>query len=210
MSKSLIFFIVLLFYAKSFANAAAYSLGEPRFYGNGCNKNNTGFALSPDASVLSILFDEYKLEVDEESKSIYKNKNCIVVVPIKLPKGRKIGVSHLDYRGYVSLPDKASADIISTISLVAPHPFFRHHYNFLHTGLSRKSFRGPADEEFTLNTKSRNIFYSGCGGTAYLYLNSSMTVRSNRQKEYSLLTMDSLDVSHEEGTSLHLSTRPCR
>ncbi len=211
MNYLFIFTAVLLFCLKSLVHAAdTFSLGEPRFYGGGCKKENTSFALSPDASVLSVLFDEYKVEVDEDSRSTYKYKNCIVVLPIKLKKGYKIGVSSLDYRGYVSLPEKASADVLSSISMVSPHPRFPHFYYFLHNGYQKKSFRGPADEEFLMNQRSKSVYYSGCGGTAYLYLNSSITIRSNRAKEYSLLTLDSLDISQDEGTSINLSARSCR
>lgn len=210
MNKYIILSAVFFFYLKSFAFGASYSLGEPKFYGSGCKKDTTAFTLSPDAAVLSILFDDYKAEISEDSRSITQSKNCIVVVPIKLPKGMQIGVSHLDYRGYISLPDSAKGEILSSISMVKPHAWFPHFYHHLHSSVSKMSFRGPADEEFNLNHQSKTIYYSSCGGTAYLLLNSNIMLRSNRDKEYSLLTMDSVDISHEQGTSLHFKKRSCR
>lgn len=174
------------------------SLGRPGYGGTGCPKGSASVTLSPDAKELSIIFDEYLVEAGGFERRIAR-KNCNIAIPVHVPQGFAVSIIDVDYRGYVSLPRRAQAR-------------FSAEYFFAGQRGPRltKTFRGYTDEDFLVENKLGlySLVWSRCGDDVNLRVNTSMLVRSNRQNEEALATVDSADFS--AGIVYQLQWKRCR
>lgn len=179
----------------STAQAGIY-LGHPGYGGNGCPSGSASTTLSPDGKSLSILFDEYFVEAGGRKR--IARKSCNIAIPVHVPQGMSISIVDVDYRGYVSLPRGGQGK-------------FRAEYFFAgRKGPTfQKRFRGGFDDDYTLSSPLAlsALVWSRCGADVNLRVNTSMMVRSNRQKDDALATVDSADFN--AGVVYHLKWKRC-
>lgn len=175
-------------------------LGDPGYGGNGCPQGSASAILSPDQKSLSILFDEYYVEAGggKNSKKLAR-KSCNVAIPVHVPQGFSVSIVDVDYRGYLSLPRGARA------TFSAEYFFAGRRGPKL-----RESFRGEMDDEYMIEDKLglAALVWSNCGADVNLRVNTSLMVRTNRQKQEALGTVDSADFS--AGLVYHLKWKRCR
>jgi hypothetical protein len=177
------------------AQAGIY-LGHPGYGGNGCPAGSATTTLSPDGKSLSILFDEFFVEAGGRKR--IARKSCNIAIPVHVPQGMSVSIVDVDYRGYVSIPRGGQGK-------------FRAEYFFAgNRGPTfQKRFRGGFDDDYTLSSPLAlsALVWSRCGADVNLRVNTSMMVRSNRQKDDALATVDSADFN--AGLVYHLKWKRC-
>lgn len=80
--------------------------------GSGCSNTSASAAISPDSRALSILFDNYMVEIgngSENQNSTSLQKNCRIQISLQVPKGWTYSLEAIDHRGFASVPASAWA-----------------------------------------------------------------------------------------------------
>jgi len=184
MKTSILLLSALILSAPVFA-AGDISLGEPGYGGTGCPDGTVSVTLSPDQKSLSLLFDQYQVEVGGETGKSFDRKSCNIAIPVFVPQGLSVSILKIDFRGFNHLPKYGSSQ-------------FNVEYFFAGTRgpAFRRDFRGPLDEDYLINNelKAEAIVWSGCGADVNLRTNSSMRVKTVSNKE-AMASIDSEDVS---------------
>ena len=189
-------------------------IGRVRVRGAGCPAGTTSVSLSPDKKTLTLLFDQFSNEVGGDTGKKREVKRCRVVAPLKIPRGLKVAVVALDYRGYNSLPQGART------RLRTAH-FFSHRQNGDRRAkkvVRKFDFKGPLDDEFLVTSEAEsNMIWSACGKNTRMGFVTALRTRTNRQGEEALSTVDSIDgvigsSSHDAKNRLkyHLFWKRCR
>ena len=125
-------------------------------------------------------------------------KSCNIAIPVHVPQGFSVSIIDVDYRGYVSLPRGAQARLSSQYFLAGQRgPRYT------------KTFRGGFDDEYLVQDSIGLVgtVWSACGDSVNLRVNTSMMIRTNRQKQDALATVDSADFS--SGLIYHLKWKKC-
>jgi hypothetical protein len=76
--------------------------------GEGCPQGTVTTILSPDASVLTVLFDAFETRVGADVGN--SKKKCDVTVRIKKPRLWSFAIESVDFRGFVHLDDGVRAE----------------------------------------------------------------------------------------------------
>ena len=185
MSKRVLLFATLVLSAPALATHNDISLGEPGYGGTGCPDGTVSVTLSPDQKSLSLLFDQYQVEVGGETGKSFDRKSCNIAIPVHVPQGLSVSILKIDFRGFNHLPNYATSE-------------FNVEYFFAGTRgpAFRRTFKGPLDEDYLINNelKAEAIVWSGCGDDVNLRTNSSMRVKTSSNRE-AMASIDSEDVS---------------
>ncbi len=161
------------------------TLGEPGYGGTGCPGGSVSATLSPDATSLSLLFDQYLVEAGGETGKTFDRKSCNVAIPVHVPQGMAVSILAIDYRGYNNFPVGANSQFnVEYFFAGARGPVFS------------KKFNGPKDEDYLIHNEltAKTIVWSACGADVNLRTNSSIRVTTSGNKQ-ALATVDSEDVS---------------
>jgi hypothetical protein len=194
---------IALVAASSWSFADDIRLSEPAYGGSGCPAGTVSASLAPDAKTLSIIFDQYAVELDPSmSGKTRDRKNCQISIPVHIPQGLSVSILELDFRGYNNLPFGASSKL--DISY------------FLGVGSTRssarfaKTFTGPKDAEYLVNNAIgvEAIVWSPCGKDVNLRTSTSLTLSNPELMDNAMVTLDSIDVS--AGLVYSLQWRTCR
>jgi hypothetical protein len=171
------------------SSVAAHSddiyLGTPGYGGTGCPAGTVSVTLSPDAQSLSLLFDEYQVQVGGETGRSIDRKSCNVAIPVHIPQGYSVSVFKVDYRGYNYLPRYASSQFnVEYFFAGAQGPSFR------------KNFYGPVDSDYLIQNELgvSKVVWSACGADVNLRTNSSIRIKTSGNRE-AMATVDSEDVN---------------
>lgn len=184
MNKTILFLSTILGSSIA-AQANDIYLGRPGYGGTGCPAGTVSVTLSPDAQSLSLLFDEYQVEVGGATGRSLHRKSCNVAIPVNVPQGYSVSVFNVDYRGYNYLPRSASSQFnVEYFFAGSQGPSFS------------KSFYGPIDSDYLIQNKLRvsALVWSPCGADVILCTNSSIRVRTSGNRE-AMATVDSEDVN---------------
>lgn len=119
--KNLLMIILLLITADTFARA--FKFDQTKFRGTGCKKGTTSTIVSPDGQTLSILFDDFSVEVpqydgdndnnsDRPGTNFDENldhKKCFITINTDVPVGHTIESVTFDFdiRGSAYIEDNA-------------------------------------------------------------------------------------------------------
>ena len=196
--------------AEAFAQSRPSDAQIERFEvsGDGCRLDETGDAFSPDRSELSLLFDNYKIEVGQGTiMGNVRNtvKRCNVDLYIRVPRGLQFAFVETDFRGYIDLPrgveGKQQMGISHFPSAGRPRPPTVFEYKQI----------GPHSESYEKSIRTVRRTFSDCGGLARVRISSALIVNyplNDNRFETSLLTVDSNDNS--VGQSLKTVWQTCR
>ncbi|MBT3981676.1 MAG: DUF4360 domain-containing protein [Bacteriovoracaceae bacterium] len=184
--KKLILFVFAgAFGTSAFADPNDIQLGLPGYGGTGCPGGSVSATLSPDRKELSLLFDSFVVEAGGGPRARrIARKGCNIAVPVHVPQGLSISIIQVDYRGFVSVPPGGMARFSTEYFFAGTRgPRFR------------RTFRGGFDNDYFLNNPIgiAALSWSRCGDDVNLRVNASMLVRSNRNKDDALATVDSAD-----------------
>jgi hypothetical protein len=197
MKSTILLCSALMLGAPAFAQDVDISLGEPGYGGTGCPDGTVSVTLSPDHKSLSLLFDQYQVEVGGSTGKSFDRKSCNIAIPVFVPQGYTVSILKIDFRGFNHLPQSATSQFNVEYFFAGERgPAFR------------KDFRGPLDEDYLINNEltARSIVWSGCGADVNLRTNSSMRVRTVSNKE-AMSSIDSEDVN--AAIIYTLQWRPC-
>ncbi len=169
----------------SFSYADNISLGTPGYGGTGCPTDSVSATLSPDAKSLSLLFNEYQINVGGTSGMSFNRKSCNIAIPVHVPQGLSVSILKIDYRGFNFLPAGASSQFnVEYFFAGSQGPTFR------------KNFLGPINTDYLIHNdlSVSAIVWSPCGQDVNLRTNSSIRLNTVRNQE-ALTTVDSEDVN---------------
>jgi len=164
------------------ANATKVTLGAVSSGGTGC-PSSLSSVLSPDATSLSLIFDNFV--VDAGGASLIVRKNCDISIPVQVPTGLSVTLVGADFRGFNNLPLGAT----STLSL-------NYFFSGGTTNQVDRSFFGPIAENYLLqhNVKPSNQPSSSCGASSILRITTSLMVEANSAGDAASATLDSTDL----------------
>lgn len=198
MKGTLLLAIIGLMSAASItAQAQQIRLGQPAYGGTGCPAGSASVTVSPDASSLSILFDNYVAEAG--SGRSMDRKSCNISVPVSVPNGYSVAVIQVDYRGFNFVPRGGMS---------------RFDAEYFWAGARgpriSRTFMGPVNDSYTISDGliASTMVWTPCGADVNLRVNTSMMAKSNARGEQTLATVDSADIS--SGLIYHLQWRRCR
>ncbi len=190
--------LVCAFFSVNSVFADSLSLGIPDYRGTGCPNGSAATVLSPDATQLSILFDAFTVEANASQRR--DRKACELMIPVHVPSGYSISIFEMDYRGFSSIPEGASADLdvdafFTGIKANGP----RH----------RNGLRAKARGNFFLSHRIANqeMVWSPCGKDVTLRVISQLSVATNPAGDQTLAAVDTIDVS--SGLIYQIQTRSC-
>lgn len=198
MIKHLILALVLVATSAGAQSLDDVYLGMPSAGGSGCPAGTVSATLSPDASSLSILFDQFTAEAGRTTRRSVDRKSCNLAIPVHVPQGYSVSVIQVDYRGFNSLPQGGRSQ-------------FNVEYFFAGGSGPRysRTFYGPMGDDYSINNTlvATAMVWSPCGASPNLRVNASMTAYANRSMEQTLATVDSADIN--AGLVYHLQWRRC-
>lgn len=215
MTSKLIFLLLTAFALQS---QAQISLGDPEMSGLGCPQGTARATLSPDKTVLSLIFDQFIAEAGKTLGTDFAMKNCVVRVPVTIPAGKRVAITKAHYRGAVSLPGKpAWADLIFQYGWL---------YNYNQPNLKFESF---FDSKMWLDQVDENYFYevnvvkkgpqgqvlgplwSTCSPQkVWFEFGAKLRLHMAGSNGDALGTVDSLDTGAEQGMDFLLLSENCR
>jgi hypothetical protein len=210
---------------------AQINFDQVNYRGSGCPQGSVSTAISPDGSSLSILFDEFRVEVPQydgnndndslppghgrnRNSEFLNHKNCALSFTANLPRGTKavsLEVS-LQTRGAVMFDQGIEGGFASI--LVG--------YNGLAQSRGRptiiaqknwRALRGPLDEEYIASPLAVINLNSGCanhqGRSIRFDLKNHLQARITDQNasKQGMITMDSADMKGV--LKFRLRIRPC-
>ncbi len=176
-------------------------LGQPGYGGNGCPAGSVSAVLSTDAKTLSVVFDEYQVEVSGRTR--IARKNCDLQIPVHVPSGWSFSVIQLDYRGFNSLPAGSRSELVAD-------------YFFAGNGAGNsvrysKTFTGPKDDDylFTNQLGIEATVWSPCDGAdPILRAKTDLRLYGNARGDQALSTVDSVDI--KSGLIYQFQWKKCR
>lgn len=181
-----------------------------QLFGKGCELTEASANLSPDLKDLSILFDNYVVEIGQGSANpnlIQAQKDCQVTLQISVPQGWQMAFRSVDYRGFVAVPTSAWAF---------------HRFSILSRGQPIASLReatitGARVDTYTVHAEQRpdRMVWTGCEGQIQtVTLLSQLGVayhRKSTDRSLAQIALDSKDLSIQQGFGVEwrrCNTRP--
>jgi hypothetical protein len=98
--------------------AGTITLGGLNYAGTGCPAGSVSHSLSPDARVMTLLFDQYQAEADTASGIPGQTTGCGLDIALHVPAGWTFGVVAVDFRGFVDLDPGTNA--VESASYIFP------------------------------------------------------------------------------------------
>jgi hypothetical protein len=147
---------------------------------------------------VSILFDRFTVEAGGASNPKKASKFCEVAIPVQVPKGKRVAVTKIDYRGFFDLPGHARAHLsIKNAFKGNKGP-----------GVTR-DFDGPATSDFleTNRVNDSEIRWSPCGGLDGFSVVTTLDLHSPQER--ALVTLDSEDATGSRGFVYRLQWEDC-
>ena len=143
------------------------SLGIPGYAGPGCPPGSASASLTDDKKTLSILFDQFLVNVGGNTGKTNARTKCDISVPVHVPQGIQVSLITVDYRGYNLLPAGASSEF-------SVEYFFAGQRGPKYT----KTFYGEMDEDYIVTNKliASSMVWSRCGEQVILRVNPNLKI----------------------------------
>ncbi len=169
--------------------------------GTGCDQTTAAISLSPDARDLSVLFDNYTVEIGQGSQNpslLKAQKNCRIFIDMNIPMGWQFAFRAVDYRGFAAVPSSAWA--FHRFSYIAP--------NQLISSLREASITGPQNKDYAVHfeQKPSRLTWSPCGQPQQkIQLLSQLGVQyfpRSSDRSLAQISLDSADASFRQNFSI--------
>ena len=133
------------------------SIRGVRLSGTGCNSSSASAAITPDGKTLSLIFDNFMVDIGEGSsnpQATSLKKSCQVLIDVDVPDGYQYGLTETDYRGFAALP--ASAYGMHRFTQIIPNQPI--------PSAREAQLKGPvaADYAVAILQKPQRVVYSPC------------------------------------------------
>lgn len=181
------------------AKADDIHISAPSHGGNGCPQGSLTSVVSKKNDLLSLRFNDYEAQAGKSNGKKFERKTCNIAVPVSVPDGWSVAILKGNYRGYLEVPDEATAEFQSEHFMAGP--------SSPTTGpVVKKVFDGPVLGRYRIEQKpaTKDLVWSACGEDVNLRINSSMMVTTNAAKEDVYANVDKI------GISFHLQWKKCK
>jgi hypothetical protein len=156
--------------------------------GSGCPAGTAAIAVSPDNTAFTVTYSNYMALVGVGATTTDWRKNCQLNIVVHVPQGFTYAISQVDYRGFASLENGATA-------------IERANYYFQgqsQTVYSSHTFAGPLGDDWqtTDSVDLAAMVWAPCGVLRNLNINTelrAMAGKSNTATTTSFISMDSTD-----------------
>ena len=181
--------------------AGEVTLGIPTYQGSGCPDASVGATLSPDSSTLSVLFDRFQAQAGQGSSVRLGRAECRLQVPVRLAAGYRAAITEVDFRGFMSLPQRGYAQLTVDYSLAGrSNPRFY------------RRFVGPNDQDYLANQIMRlqDYQWTGCSASPQnlnLSILAGFVVATNERNDQVVFSIDSQDLT--SGMTYNLRIQRC-
>lgn len=178
-----------------------------RLSGSGCSGATSSATITPDGQVLSLLFDNYGIEIGQGSANPQASslqKDCRVLIDVDVPAGVQYALKETDYRGFAAIP--ASATAMHRFTQVIPNQPI--------ASMREATINGPSNGDYFVAVvqKPGRMIYSTCNQRSQtIELLSQLSVsylRNTADRTMAMINLDSIDTGVQ--TSFKLDWRPCR
>ncbi len=171
-------------------SVTALTVGAPTYGGNACPQGTLRVAFAPDNLSFSLLFDQFVAQIPSAGAGNHDRMACDAVIPLEIPNGMQMEITRVDFRGFVALPERATAGLNSV-------------FNFRGRGGDKDrinlhfDFQGPVMDNYELssdvmNSQSADVTseVSPCGGYSTLVIKTQLHLMAKQQAS---VTVDSID-----------------
>jgi hypothetical protein len=170
--------------------------------GTGCPAGTAALAVSPDNTAFTVTYSAYTAQVGVGATPTDWRKNCQLNIVVHVPQGFTYAISKVDYRGFASLAQGASA-------------VERANYYFQgqsQTAYIAHNFAGPLGDDWQTSDEVpiAALIWAPCGALRNLNINTELRAvagTSDTTKTTSFITMDSTDGALN--TTYHFSWATC-
>lgn len=181
-------------------------MGLPTYGGTGCPQGTVGANLSPDNKQLSILFDEYIIELGEFNGQKRGRKNCQISIPFIVPPDHKMTIVQMDFRGYNSIPAQGRVRFNSQFTISKEESDRERKLQRVN-----ESFIGPIDDEYFVSARLHDRRWSRCGQDFELNIDLTLMAATNQSMDELISTVDSLDTDIQDAkVKYYLVWQKCR
>ena len=205
--KELIALLALLF-ATTAANAQNLQItGPTKSAGRGCPNNDVSVTWSPDMGAFSILFDQLKAEVTARGAD---NRNCRVVVPLRIDPGYRIRLMQVEHRGFLSLSPGDRGQLIATYNFKGGRVCNDNRCRRSQPQELRRDYRGPVTGDLHEVIYSTSDWqFSACGGDIQLDIDTHLRVGMGPGSGGALMVLDSIDGSVDANAVYRVAIERC-
>lgn len=160
------------------------------FAGNGCPAGSARAVLAPDASAITIMYDQFEAQIGPATA--VAQKKCDLVVKLSKPKLFSFAIESADFRGFVYLERGARAT--QDVKLETGHGDLAK----VNLNLGTQSWLGPVNQNYTLTAVKphEGLKYLSClqpKKEGRLRVKSTITLENGRNRSEGLITVDSVD-----------------
>ena len=175
----------LLISSEIWAAPLPIQIGPPQIQGTGCTPQTSAVALSPDATELSLIYDDFRVGTDQSQNT--GRATCTQVIPINIPQGYLLKVTKADYRGFNSLPEKSLSEF-----------FAEYRFDGENNPETKKrvKFVGPLLSEFYETHQIHSK--SPCSSRVHLIINTQIIIENKNPSQNAFLQIDTLDMTQPQ------------
>ena len=160
------------------------------FAGSGCPGGSARAVLAPDASAITIMYDQFQAEVGATRP--IDRKNCDVIIRMTKPQLYSFAVESADFRGFVCLERGARAT--QEVKLETGHGDLAK----VNLNMGVQSWLGPVNQNYVLTAVKpiEGMKYLSClqpKRDGRLRVKSTITVENGRNRSEGLIAVDSMD-----------------
>ena len=186
-----------------FACALLASLPALAQEANGCPAGSYSIVMSPDGTILSILFDQFAVESGSTSASGQSRKVCRISAPLNLPANYSIGVYKVDYRGFAKLAARQGAQL-DVQYFLGPRDNERGR-------VFKRKIKGPREDDFlfTETIGAGQMKRVGCGTAAVLNVGITLSLDGDLRTGEAMASLDTTDAAPGGALVYHLNLKKC-
>ncbi len=185
----------------SLSAEAQIRLGNADARGTGCPGGTTSVSLTPDGSILSILFDSFVAQAPTSQGASFDRKNCNIRIPVSVGSGYQVALIAFDYTGFAAIPNGGRGQFEARYSYVGQQ----------RPAIFRKTFMSGVNNYSLKNELiSTSVDWSPCsyGSDLMLTVDANILAMTNGRRDAAQLSVDAVDVS--AGLLYSVQTRRCR
>ncbi|GIM96963.1 hypothetical protein Ato02nite_087560 [Paractinoplanes toevensis] len=156
--------------------------------GSGCPAGTAAVAVSPDNTAFTVTYSQYMALIGVGATSTDWRKNCQLNIIVHVPSGFTYAISKVDYRGFASLEQGATA-------LQKANYYFQGQSQ---TAYVTHNYAGPMGDDWQNSDEIpiASMVWAPCGALRNLNINTELRVSagtSDVKKTTSFISMDSTD-----------------
>lgn len=191
----LILYALTFFHMSQTALGAEIRLSRPNVNGTGCRANTVVTGLSSDRSAVTIIFSNFISEVG--NGRLLDNKSCFIILPVQVPIGYSVSFVNVDFRGYVDLDERVSADFENRYIIAGHLPF-----------TEKNTYSGPISEDIFHRSTLGQEVWSPCSASMHLNIRTTLKTRAMGRNS-GAIGLDSIDASGQANMRFNFKLRPC-